>query len=228
MLYIVSTPIGNLRDVTLRALDVLKAVDGIICEDTRQTQKLLSHYEIKKQLVSFHEHSGSERVQEIISQLQEGKSMALVSDGGMPLISDPGFPLLREAIQKGISVEALPGPSAVTTAVAVSGLPTEQFSFFGFLPTKSAARGKILASLRERSETLVFYESPFRLLKTLVQMKEIFGDREAVVARELTKKFEEVSRGYLSELIAKFSKKKVLGEIVILAAGKDRKEVLHS
>jgi 16S rRNA (cytidine1402-2'-O)-methyltransferase len=228
VLSIVPTPIGNLRDITLRALDVLREADIIVCEDTRQTQKLLQHYEIQKPLWSFHEHSPKAVIQKIIEALKEGKKMALVSDSGTPLISDPGFPLLREALREKIQLEALPGPTAFVTALAASGLPANFFTFWGFLPAKSAARKKQLSQLAEREETLIFYESPFRLLTVLKEMKEIFGNREAVVARELTKKFEEIARGYLSELIEKFASKKVLGEIVILVAGKNQKEVLHS
>ena len=227
MLYLIPTPIGHLRDITLRALDVLKQVDLIACEDTRRTQKLLTHYEIKKPLVSFHEYSGESRVHEIIQEIKEGKSVALVSDSGTPLISDPGFPVVREAIRNGIRIEALPGACAAVTALAASGLSAVSYSFFGFLPAKSAARKRKLVCVADREETLIFYESPFRLLQALNDIKEILGDREAVLARELTKKFEEISRGYLSELIEKFSKKKILGEIVILVAGKNQKEVLH-
>ncbi len=223
MLSIVPTPIGNLRDITLRALDVLKSADMIICEDTRQTQKLLSAYEIKKPLLSFHEHSAGGKAKEIIQMLLEGKNLALVSDGGMPLISDPGFQIVHEAILKDVAFEVLPGPSAGVTALAASGLATDSFSYFGFLPQKSAARKKFLASLAEREETLIFYESPYRLLQSLEEMSEIFGPREAAVARELTKKFEEVQRGTLPELVKKFSQKKVLGEIVVLVSGNNRK-----
>ena len=227
MLYLVPTPIGNLRDITLRALDILKSADLLLCEDTRRTQKLLAAHEIKKPLLSFHEHSGPARLEEVMGYLREGKTLALVSDGGMPLISDPGFELVHRAIQAGIRVEALPGPTAMVTALAVSGLATDSFGFFGFPPQKSAARKKFFTGLESRGETLVFYESPYRLLKTLQDMKEAFGDREAVVARELTKKFEEFSRGSLTELITKFSGKKVRGEITVLVSGKGRKRVLQ-
>src|SRR3989338_2960262 len=163
MLTLVPTPIGNLRDITLRALDALKAADLIICEDTRHTQKLLSAYEIKKPLLSFHEHSAPGKVAAIMGMLREGKNLALVSDGGTPLISDPGFQITHEAIRKKISFEVLPGASALTTALAASGLATDSFSFFGFLPPKSVARKKFLSSLVEREETLIFFESPHRL-----------------------------------------------------------------
>lgn len=223
MLTIVPTPIGNLRDITLRALEALKAADLILCEDTRHTLKLLTAYEIKKPLMSFHEHSSPGKVQEILGMLGEGKNLALVSDGGMPLISDPGFQIVHGAILQKIPFEVLPGPSALTTALAASGLATDAFSFFGFLPQKSAARKKFLSSIAEREETLIFYESPYRLVQTLEEMKEIFGAREAAVARELTKKFEEIQRGFLEDLVVKFSSKSVLGEIVILVSGKGRK-----
>jgi 16S rRNA (cytidine1402-2'-O)-methyltransferase len=226
MLYIVPTPIGNLRDITLRALDVLKQVDLIVCEDTRHTQKLLQAYEIQKPLISFHEHSGSGRIKEIINKLNAGSSIALVTDGGTPLVSDPGFQIVHEAIQNNLAFEVLPGPSAVITALVASGLACDSFSFFGFLPQKSVARLRALESLKERDETLLFYESPFRLLKTLQEIEQVFGEREAVVARELTKKFEEVKRGKLAELSKHFSSKKVLGEIVIVVSGKDRKALL--
>jgi 16S rRNA (cytidine1402-2'-O)-methyltransferase len=226
MLSLVATPIGNLRDITLRALDVLKEADLILCEDTRQTQKLLDHYEIRKPMLSFYEHSSVGRILQILNELVQGKKLALVSDGGMPLISDPGFELLREALKHKIPVEIIPGPSACVTALAISGLATDSFTFYGFLVQKSAARKKELMRLADREETLIFYESPYRVHKVLEEMKEIFGDREAVLARELTKKFEEISRGFLSELIRKYAGKKVLGEIVILVSGKGRKQIL--
>lgn len=234
MLYLVATPIGNLRDITLRALEVLKSADVIASEDTRRTALLLKHYEISvprggnpPSLLSFHEHSGPGRVREIISLLKEGKHAALVTDSGTPLISDPGFPLVREAIREGIRVEAVPGPSALTAALAVGGLPTERFTFFGFLPAKPAARKKELHQTAALEQTLVFFESPHRILAVLREMLEIFGDREAALARELTKKFEEVARGTLGELLARFEQKKPLGEIVLLVAGKGRKKVFQ-
>ncbi len=223
MLYIVPTPIGNLKDITLRALEVLKSVDLIVCEDTRQTQVLLNHYEIKKPLFSFHEHSGPGKVVGIINRLRGGESIALVTDGGTPAISDPGFQIVRSAIENNISVETLPGACALVTALVVSGLAVDCFTFFGFLSQKSATRRKELEKLADREETLIFYESPYRVGKALEDMFAVLGDREAVVARELTKKFEEVTRGKLSELIKKYAGKKVLGEIVILVSGKDRK-----
>ena len=227
MLYIVSTPIGHLQDITLRALEVLQSVDVIACEDTRQTGKLLNHYKMKApRLLSFHDHSGPGRLGEILSLLKEGKKVALVSDNGTPLISDPGFPLVRAAIREQIKIEALPGPSAVTSALAVSGLATERFTFWGFLPPKSGRRRKELEDASQFEHTLVFFESPYRARASLKEMLEIFGDREAALCRELTKKFEEVVRGTLGELAEKFSKEQPRGEIVIVVAGKGRKKVL--
>ena len=243
LLYLVATPIGNLKDITLRALEVLKSSDVIACEDTRRTGQLLKHYDytphlnpppaergeerrgVKPILISFHEHSGSGRVREIVSLLKEGKTVSLVTDGGTPLISDPGFPLLREAIREKIPVEIIPGPSAPIAALAVSALPTERFTFAGFLSAKPARRRKELKELAEFDHTLVFFESPHRLLAALCDMLEIFGDREAAVCRELTKKFEETVRGKLGEVQKHFEKGKILGEIVLVVSGKDRKKV---
>lgn len=226
MLSLIPTPIGNLRDITLRALDVLKAADFILCEDTRRTQKLLSAYDIQKPMVSFHEHSGEARVLGILQRLKSGEHAALVSDAGTPLLSDPGFELVHEVIREKLPLEVLPGPCAAVTALVVSGLGVDAFSYLGFLSQKSAPRKKELLKLESRDETLLFYESPYRLVTVLEDMKDVLGDREAVVARELTKKFEEVARGLLSELIQKFSSKKVLGEIVIIVSGKGRKRLL--
>jgi 16S rRNA (cytidine1402-2'-O)-methyltransferase len=226
MLYLVATPIGHLRDITLRALDVLKESDLILCEDTRRTKILLDHYEIRKPVTSYHEHSGPGKTAKIVHDLKAGAKIALVSDGGMPLISDPGFELVREVVREGIPFEVLPGANAALTALAASGLATDSFTFYGFLPQKSGARKNKLSKLADREETLIFYESPYRLSKTLADMMEVFGARESVVARELTKKYEEISRGRLSELAVRFSGKKILGEIVILVSGKNRKELL--
>lgn len=228
MLYIVPTPIGNLKDITLRALEVLKNADLIVCEDTRHTRKLLDHYEIgRTPLESFHDHSDSAKVVRILKQVREGRTVALVTDSGMPLISDPGFEIVREAVRLEQDLEVLPGANAALTALAGSGLPVDSFSFQGFLPPKSAARKRKLESLSKRQETLIFYESPFRVLKALEDMREVLGNREAAAAREITKKFEEYSRGYLSDLIVKFKKQKPVGEFVLLVAGLDRKETLH-
>lgn len=226
MLSLVPTPIGNLRDITLRALDVLKSADLILCEDTRRTQKLLSAYDISKPLMSFHEHSGAGRVEEILQKLSQEQNIALVSDAGMPLVSDPGFDLVHEVITRGLPMEVLPGPSALITALVASGLAVDSFSYEGFLSQKSAARKKELLKLETREETLIFYESPYRVGAALEDMRDVLGaEREAVVARELTKKFEEITRGTLADLAEKYVGKKVLGEIVILVSGKDRKRL---
>ncbi len=227
MLYLVATPIGNLKDITLRALEVLKAADIVASEDTRRTGQLLKHYEITSRLLSFHEHSGPGRLREIVSLLKEGKNVALVTDGGTPLISDPGFTLVREAVREKIRVEAIPGPTALITALAASGLPTERFTFWGFLPPKSGKRKKELEEAALLDHTIIFYESPHRIAAALGEMSEIFGDREAVLARELTKKFEEITRGTLSELTERFKKEKPLGEMVLLVAGKGRKKIFE-
>jgi len=226
MLTLVPTPIGNLSDITLRALEVLKQADMIVCEDTRQTQKLLQHYKIAKPLLSYHEHSSAGKTAGIVELLKEGKHLALVSDGGMPLISDPGFQVVHAVLAERLPLEVLPGPSAVTTALVLSGLPTDSFSFLGFLSNKGHKRKNELAALKDREETLIFFESPFRVVKTLEAMLEVFGDREAAVARELTKKFEEVLRGNLPELIQEMTQRPRKGEMVVLVSGRGRKNVL--
>lgn len=225
MLSIIPTPIGNLKDITVRALEVLQTVDLILCEDTRQSQKLLNHYNIQKPLLSFHEYTSDAKREAMVQRLRCGENFALISDGGMPSISDPGFELVRAAIQNQIPMEVLPGPCALITALVASGLAVDSFSFFGFMSQKSASRKRYLETLESREETLIFYESPYRVGKVLGEMLEVLGDREACVARELTKKFEEVSRGKLSELVKKYADKNVLGEIVILVSGKNRKEL---
>lgn len=226
MLSIVPTPIGNLRDVTYRAIDVLKSCDAILCEDTRHSAKFLQAYEISKPLVSFHDHTTGSKTDALLRRLEAGEHLALISDGGMPLISDPGFELVNAAIKKGLPFEVLPGACAVPVAVAASGLATDSFAFYGFLSNKSAARKNFFKKIEDREETAVFYESPYRLIQSLEDMLSVLGDREAVVARELTKKFEEVARGTVSSLISKFKTKKILGEIVLLVSGKDRKRLL--
>lgn len=223
MLSLVPTPIGNLRDITLRALDVLKTADLILCEDTRRTQKLLTAYDIEKPLMSFHEHNSKDRVRAVVSKLQAGEKIALVSDAGMPLVSDPGFELVHEVIKLKLPVEVLPGASAAMTGLVASGLAVDSFSFFGFLPQKSAQRKKEILKLEGREETLIFYESPYRIGQVLQDLADVLGEREAAVAREMTKKFEEITRGMLPELVKKFTSKKILGEIVIVVAGKNRK-----
>ena len=222
-LYLVSTPIGNLQDITLRALEVLKQADLIACEDTRHTKRLLDHFEIKTRLESFHDHSASSKVKRLVDLIEQGSRVAYVSDAGTPVVADPGFPLVREAIRRGLRVEALPGAFAAVTALAASGLHAESFSFFGFLPPKPGARKNRLKELASREETLIFYESPYRLKDSLAAMSEVLGEREAVVARELTKKFEEFLRGRLSDLAEKFNQNLPRGEFVILVAGCGRK-----
>lgn len=226
MLSIVPTPIGNLSDITLRALEVLKQADMIVCEDTRQTVKLLEHFGIRKPLLSYHEHSSEGKASGIIALLRQGKHIVLVSDGGTPLVSDPGFQVVHAALAENLPCEVLPGPSAVTTALVLSGLPTDSFSFHGFLSNKGERRRRELQTLMEREETLLFFESPFRIVKMLQDALDVFGDREAAVARELTKKFEEVLRGSLSELIRDMTQRPRKGEMVVLVAGKGRKSVL--
>lgn len=217
-LYLTATPIGNLKDITLRALEILRAVDLVMCEDTRRSGLLLKAYEIKKPLESLHEHTPPEKQEYLLAKIKGGADAALISDAGTPLISDPGFPLVRRAIAEGIRVEAIPGPSAFVNALVVSGLPANEFTFAGYLPQKEKARRDKLEALKTCSQTLVFYESPYRLLKTLKGMFEVFGDRAVSVSREMTKKFEETVRGSLSEVIEKVGQKRVRGEFVIVVS----------
>lgn len=222
-LYIVATPIGNLKDITLRAVDVLKQVDLIACEDTRHTKKLTSHYNINTFLTSYFEHNKLKKAKYIIGLLKEGKSVALVSDAGTPGISDPGYRLIKDAIENNINVTVIPGPSAIISSLVVSGLPTDRFVFEGFLSNKSAARRKRLEILKHVKRTIIFYESPHRLIKCLNDMLDIFGNITAVCTRELTKKFEEIKRAPLKELISHFQEKKPKGEFVILVNSRIRK-----
>ncbi len=219
-LYIVSTPIGNLKDITLRALDVLKSVDRVVCEDTRRTAPMLHVYEVKKPLLSFHEHNEESRIPEIIRKLGEGEKIALVSDAGTPLISDPGYRLVREAIRQGIELEALPGPCAAINALVLSGLPPDRFLFVGFLSQKSATRVRQFQELKELPHTLIFYESTHRLQKFLQEAYQVLGPRPMSVHREMTKKFEEAFRGNLSESLPKLPLKSWKGEFVVLISGK--------
>lgn len=221
-LYLVATPLGNLEDITYRALRILSEVDLIAAEDTRQTLKLLNHFGIKQRMVSYHQHNERERTGEIIDQLLSGLNIALVSDAGMPGISDPGHFLVAAAIKKGITVTPIPGASAVTTALAASGLPTNSFWFQGFLPRKAKEQTGILVELAKTNGTLVFYEAPHRLLATLKNCYQVLGDREAVIARELTKVHEEFIRGRLSEIIPRIEKNSLKGEFTVLIAGNNR------
>ena len=217
-LYLVATPIGNLADITHRALQVLNDVDLIACEDTRHTHKLLSHYGITTKTISYHEHNEHQRASELIERLKQGTNIAVVSDAGTPSISDPGFRLVRAAIENEITIVPVPGPSALITALIAAGLPTDEFFFAGFLPSRANARRARLSELQAVPGTLIFYEGPHRLAETLKDAYEILGEREAVVARELTKLHEEIKRGRLSALTADFADRKqdLRGEIVVL------------
>ena len=216
MLYIVSTPIGNLKDITLRAIETLKSVDLIAAEDTRHTKILLMHYEIATPLTSFFEHNKIKKADYLVGLLKEGKSVALVSDAGTPGISDPGFNLIRLAQENELHVTVIPGATALIAALSLSGLPMHNFIFEGFLPVKSAARRKKLEALKKEERTVICYESPYRVLSTLEDMKDVLGETMIVCARELTKKFEEVRKGTAEELLQHFSHHKPKGEFVIL------------
>lgn len=220
MLYLVPTPIGNLKDITLRALEVLKEVDLILAEDTRTSSHLLNHYQISKPVSPYHQHNEHNVLQHLVDQLSAGKKMAVITDAGTPGISDPAFLLVRECIKVGVKVECLPGATAFVPALINSGIPTNRFCFEGFLPLKKG-RQTILKQLAQEERTLIFYESPVRLVKTLEEFIIYFGeDRFCSVSRELTKMFEENKRGTLREVADYFSQKTVKGEIVIVIAGK--------
>jgi 16S rRNA (cytidine1402-2'-O)-methyltransferase len=217
LLYLVATPIGNLEDITYRAVRLLREADLIACEDTRQTRKLLDHYEIHKPTISYHEHNEAERAAELASRMAAGAVIALVSDAGMPLVSDPGYRLVRAAIELDIPVQAIPGPSAALTALAASGLPTDAFRFGGFLPSKQGQRAKALEALAEEQATLIFYEAPHRILEALEAIELALGPRPVVVARELTKIHEEFVRGTAAEVRAILAARdSVRGEITLL------------
>ncbi|MGI6467656.1 MAG: 16S rRNA (cytidine(1402)-2'-O)-methyltransferase [Syntrophomonadaceae bacterium] len=219
ILYICATPIGNLEDVSIRLLKTLRRVDLIACEDTRHTIKLLNRYKIKQRLVSYHQHSRPEQEDYIIAELLRGKAVALVTDAGMPGISDPGVKLIQRAIDTGVKIEVVPGPSAAIAALSVSGMESEGFLFRGFLPARSGQRKTALQELAQVRYTLVLYEAPHRLLKTLEDMLEIWGDRELVVARELTKVHEEIIRGSILKAIQHFKENAPRGEICLVVAG---------
>ncbi len=219
-LYIVATPLGNLEDVTFRALRVLREVPLIACEDTRRTVKLLNRYDIRTPMTSFHDHNKARAGAELLRRLQEGRSVALVSDAGTPGISDPGYELVRDAVAAGVPVEAVPGPSALVAALVVSGLPTDRFAFEGFLPNRPERRRKALAALAGEARTMIFYESPQRIVGFLADASEAFGGRRACIVRELTKVHEEVLRGTLAELLAELAgRESVPGEITAVVAG---------
>ena len=225
-LYVVATPIGNLEDISMRALRVLKEADLIACEDTRQTMKLLSHFDISKRLVSYHEHNEITRAPEIVIELEQGAKVALVSDAGTPTISDPGHRLVSLCLRHGIRVVPVPGASAFLAALAVSGMPIEEFLFAGFLPARPTERRKALKALAGEPRTVVLYEAPHRLLDTLEDALEILGNRPAVIAREVTKVFEEFTRGHLSGLVDVVRKKPPRGEITLLI-GRPDGQVAH-
>jgi 16S rRNA (cytidine1402-2'-O)-methyltransferase len=215
-LFLVATPIGNLQDISLRALETLKTVDLIACEDTRHTRKLLTHFGIQARLVSYHEHNEQQRAEELSGLLLDGKSIAVVSDAGTPAICDPSFRVVQKAYEIGARVVPIPGAVAFVNALIASGLPTDSFFFGGFLPSKKGERQNRLREVKEIPATLVFYETPHRLVKSLTDCAEILGNRKAAVARELTKLHEEIVRGDLQELIGKFSEKPTKGEIVLV------------
>ncbi len=223
-LYLVSTPIGNLEDITLRAVNTLKSVDLIFCEDTRVSLKLLNHLEIKKKIYSYHEHNKIKQGKLIIEALKENKNVAILSDAGMPVISDPGYEIVKEALALDFSVVPLPGANAALTALIASGIAPNSFTFFGFLDSKESKKRKQLASLKDCRHTLIFYESVHRIKNTLEIMYEVFKERDAVIARELTKKFEEFTFGKLSELAQNIQQLK--GELVLIVSASDSEELL--
>ncbi|MBI1823090.1 MAG: 16S rRNA (cytidine(1402)-2'-O)-methyltransferase [Nitrospirae bacterium] len=222
-LYIVSTPIGNLEDMTYRAVRVLTEVSVIAAEDTRHTRTLLAHYQIQTPLTSYHDFNKEEKAAALISRLKEGDSIALVSDAGTPTISDPGYFLINQAILAKIPVSPIPGPSAAIAALSISGLPTDRFAFEGFTPRKKGARAKKLMALQSDPRTLIFYESPYRVLGLLQEIEAIFGNRRVALCREMTKKFEEVIYDDVHEVIHKLSAKKLLGEFTFVVEGNKEK-----
>jgi 16S rRNA (cytidine1402-2'-O)-methyltransferase len=223
VLFLVSTPIGNLEDITLRAIRILKEVDLVACEDTRRTRILLSHYGIKTALTSLYDEIERKKGEVLVEKLLGGQSLAYVSDAGTPLISDPGYHLVRIAVEAGIPVVPVPGPSAVITALSVAGMPSDRFAFFGFLPEKAGRRQSFLQKLKTLSMTLVFYESPRRIVDSLKDIRAVLGDRDVAVTRELTKVFEEVIRGRVDDVVAKLEEQGVKGEITLLVGGAPEK-----
>jgi 16S rRNA (cytidine1402-2'-O)-methyltransferase len=227
MIYFVATPIGNLGDITMRALETLRGVDLIASEDTRHTAILLQHYDIKKPQISFHAYNEARVLPQLLQMHAEGKSIALVSDAGTPGISDPGFSLVRGAIAAGAELTMIPGPSALVTAVVLSGLPAHAFTYRGFPPRKRGPRRRFLEADRETPHTLIFYESPYRLLATLEDALSVYGDRPAAVANDLTKRFEAIERGSVSELLARLRPTKLRGEYTLVIAGAGETESDH-
>ena len=216
MLYVVATPIGNLGDITLRALEVLKSVDLLAAEDTRHSGILMKHFGIKKPFISYHEHNEAKRTAELVERLAAGENIALITDAGTPGLSDPGLRLVRECIQRELSFSIIPGPSSILTALVGSGFSTEKFSFRGFLPVKTGRRERELRAAAESGETIIFFESPYRLTKTLAACIDVMPDRQLCIARELTKKFEEFRRGTARELFTHFEARPPKGEIVLV------------
>lgn len=224
-LYLVPTPIGNLKDMTIRGIEVLTNVDIVAAEDTRQTLKLLNHFDLKKTLISYHQHNEQGKSENIIDQLKEGKSVAIVTDAGTPGISDPGAVIVRKCIEEGIEFEVLPGATAITTALVYSGLDTTKFLFRGFLSRETKERKKVMEEVKDSKETLIFYESPHRLLSTFSFLQENLGDRNISVCRELTKIHEEIKRGKISEMIEYFSQINIKGEFVLVVEGKRQEDI---
>jgi 16S rRNA (cytidine1402-2'-O)-methyltransferase len=218
-LYVVSTPIGNLADMTQRAVEVLKSVDLIACEDTRHSGLLLQHYHIRNRLTSYHEYNKVSRTPELIEQLRQGRRIAIITDAGTPGISDPGFYLIRAAVRAGITVVPVPGASALLAGLVVSGLPSDRFAFEGFLPKRDGRRRKRLAALKAEERTTVYCEAARRVRRLLEEMLELWGDRDVVVCRELTKRFEEVLRGKITDVLAQVGDRELKGETVVVVAG---------
>jgi len=218
-LYIVATPIGNLEDITIRAINTLQDMDVIICEDTRRAGILLNKYDIHKKLIPYHEHNERKKLPQIIALLKDMRKVALICNAGMPLISDPGYVLIKEAIEENIQVSVIPGPSALTTALAIAGLPVNNFVFEGFLPKKAGRRRKKLESFKKENRTIVFFESPMRIAKTLNELLDNIGDRQIVLCRELTKYHEEIRRGKISKILEKMPTEK--GEFTVVLGGAD-------
>jgi len=219
VLYVVATPIGNLEDISLRANRILKEVNLIAAEDTRHTQNLLNHYDIRTPLTSYHEHNERTKARPLVERLLQGQNIALVSDAGAPAISDPGYRIIVEAIRAGIQVTPIPGPSALTSVLSVSGLPTDRFVFEGFLPAKKKERRDRLEALRDEMRTIVCFEAPHRLLESLRDIYDLLGDREVVVAREVSKVYEEFLRGLTGELIDKLAAREIRGELTLVIKG---------
>jgi 16S rRNA (cytidine1402-2'-O)-methyltransferase len=219
MLYVIATPIGNLGDITLRALEVLKSVDLVAAEDTRHSGLLMKHFGIKKPFISCHEHNEAKRTAELVERLARGENIALITDAGTPGLSDPGLRLVRECIQRELSFTIIPGPSSILTALVGSGFSTAKFSFRGFLPVKTGRRERELRAAAESDETIIFFESPYRLIKTLAACIDVMPDRQLCIARELTKKFEEFRRGTARELLAHYEAQPPKGEIVLVISG---------